>query len=367
MSNPMLRRSIRALCLSVLCTAALSAAAAPPMYRVKVAVPPTGDGIFWYWGLALNNDGKILVHTYQLGNPYSGYEVFDKDGRWLKGLGGDSKYGGASYSAINNFGDVVGSATHVWGVWHGTVVKDQGFGATIYGFPDDEWGGYYSDAHAYGLSDSGHVAGWATGSRDGRHRAFVAGPDGKQELGTFGGATSDAYDVNNQGTAIGVADLADGSRHAFISRHGLLKDLGTFGGPSSVANDINNAGQVVGSAQLADGSSRAFLFQKGQMTAIPTPEGAKSDAWAINHHGLVLGSYRVDGVGTPYLYDGTGVYKVDDLLSDADKAVWTITSVGALNDKGWLLANGHKAGDKHDSVLLLKPVKTPAAETATAR
>jgi hypothetical protein len=52
---------------------------------------------------------------------------------------------------------------------------------------------------------------------------------------------------------------------------------------------------------------------------------------------------------------------VEDLLTDAARARWTITGVAAVNDKGWILCNGRQAGDEHDTVLLLKPVTTPSA------
>lgn len=350
---------VRALWLLVLLAVSSVAMAELPRYRVTPVVRPVRGGdqdILWFSGVAFNNSGKILVQGSQYGNPYSWYETYDKTGAYLQWLGGADKYGWAGYSRINNWGDVAGSATHDWGVMQGVVIKDQGFEATIRGFNEGEYGGYYSDAWAYGLSDSGHVVGQATGSLDGRVRAYVWQGGVQQELGTFGGAGSSAVAVNNKGVAVGTADLPDGSYHGFVYRQGVMHDLGTLGGALSWANAINDKGQVVGGAQLADGSSRAFVHARGSMTVLPTPEGAPAAAWDINRSGVVLGAYTTDR-SHPFLYDGSELRDVEGLLTDHARALWTLTGVSAVNDKGWLLASGHQAGDLHDTVLLLKPVR----------
>lgn len=316
--------------------------------------------MFWYAGVALNNSGASVIHSFQYGNGFTRYDEYDKKGNLTLMLGGQSKYDWAYFTGINRWGDAVGSATHVWGVMHGTVVRGQGFGALIYGFNDDPYGGYYSDAWAYGLSDSGYVVGQATGSRDGRVRAYVWRQGAQQELGTFGGASSSAVAVNNKGDAVGTADLPDGSYHAFVYRKGLMRDLGTLGGALSWASAINDAGQVVGGAQVADGSSRAFIHANGLTTTLPTPPDAPANAWDINSTGVVLGSYTTNRPHY-FLYDGDQLRELEDLLTDADRAVWSLTAVAAINDKGWVLCDGRRAGDEHDTVLLLKPVASPPA------
>ncbi len=353
----------RALCAFALAAVSVSALAELPAYRVVPVLRPVPSGgvdMFWYAGVALNNDGTMVVHSFQYANPFSWFETHDKKGGFIQFLGGQSKYGTAYFSGINRWGDVVGSESHDWGVMKGEVLMDRGFGANIYGFNEDDYGGYFSDAWAYGLSDSGHVVGQATGSRDGRVRAYVWRGGVQQELGTFGGATSSAVAVNNRGHAVGTADLPDGSYHAFVFRKGLMRDLGTLGGALSWASAVNDAGQVVGGAQLADGSSRAFVHAKGQLAAVPTPEGAGASAWAVNGSGVVLGSYTTDRPH-PFLFDGQRVYRLEELLSDTDRAHWTLSGAAAINDKGWVLCDGRRAGDEHDSVLLLKPVVSPAA------
>src|SRR5262249_50058498 len=68
-----------------------------------------------------------------------------------------------------------------------------------------------------------------------------------------------------------------------------ITDLGTFGGPSSLAYNINSAGPVVGYAQSARGVSDAFLWQNGKMTDVKTLGGRLSFATAVSDAGVVTG------------------------------------------------------------------------------
>jgi probable HAF family extracellular repeat protein len=175
------------------------------------------------------------------------------------------------------------------------------------------------------------------------------------EIGTLGGPSSGATAINGRGVVVGSADLADGTSHAFAYRNGRLHDLGTLGGLNSSAKDINNKGQIVGKAQQADGVERAFVYSDRVMKPLPTPEGASASAWSINRTGFAVGSYRLDGQSHSFLYDGVAVHRLNDLIDQTVQRPWTIESVAAINDKGWILCDGRRAGDKHATVLMLKP------------
>ena len=115
------------------------------------------------------------------------------------------------------------------------------------------------------------------------------------EIGTLGGPTSLATDVNATGQVVGAADTAAGQSHAFLWADGVLTDLGTLGGPASLAEAINARGQVVGMATTAPGQqlggpgSHAFLWQGGRMTDLGTLGGPASEATDINDAGQVVG------------------------------------------------------------------------------
>jgi probable HAF family extracellular repeat protein len=114
------------------------------------------------------------------------------------------------------------------------------------------------------------------------------------DLGTLGGGSAEALDINDAGQVVGYAITAAGQGHAFLWTAGTMTDLGTLGGSSSRANSVNGVGQVAGASSTATSTSgtRAVLWQSGTLTDVaadvPANEGAQ--AAAVNDVGQVVGS-----------------------------------------------------------------------------
>src|SRR5437867_2460580 len=79
-----------------------------------------------------------------------------------------------------------------------------------------------------------------------------------------------AVSVNNAGLVAGSFN-----NHAALWKDGaVLADLGTLGGATSRANDVNALGQVAGTAYRADGNFHAFL-----VTPEDTDADGQPDLW----------------------------------------------------------------------------------------
>ncbi len=121
-------------------------------------------------------------------------------------------------------------------------------------------------SQGHGINEHGDVVGDSTASGSFDERAVWWKASGELiPLGTLGGATSSARDVNNQGQIVGYALDAQSRRRAFLSHAGgPMVDLNTLIDPDGgwvllSANAINDAGQVTGEGLFND-EPRAFLL-----------------------------------------------------------------------------------------------------------
>jgi probable HAF family extracellular repeat protein len=163
-------------------------------------------------------------------------------------------------------------------------------------------GGATSDA--IDINEADQITG-GSDTADGKWHAFLWQDGVMTDLETLGGDYSDAIRINNRGQIVGLSttapgqELGDAGTHAFLWENDSMIDLGTFGGEFSRANGINDAGQVVGAAETADGAIHPFLWENGTMTDLGLVAGfAGARALRITANGLICG-FTQDPVGTP--------------------------------------------------------------------
>src|SRR5262245_43411328 len=180
------------------------------------------------------------------------------------------------------------------------------------------------------------------------------------DLGTFGGADSQAFSVNEKAQVAGFATTSDDLPFAFRWDDGHLTNLGTLGGLVAIGLGINNDGHVVGTANTTapdtvngGQQNHAFLWSRGVMRDLGTVPGTiNSDAWAINARDQVVGwSYNLPpddvdpatnpGNSHPFIWD-RGVMKELTLA-----AGMTNGFAGAINEAGVIAGNGFDGSTLH--------------------
>jgi probable HAF family extracellular repeat protein len=122
--------------------------------------------------------------------------------------------------------------------------------------------------------------------------AVVNGDYVIQDLGTLGGAWSEAYGVNDNGWVVGVSTTESGDQHAFLwTKDGGMQDISGPGWNFSRAEGLNNKGMVVGwGIKDGDGIRGFFWTAEGGMQSIGAPSLHNSSyCFNANDNGEIVG------------------------------------------------------------------------------
>ncbi len=326
------------------------------------------------------------------------YAVFE-----LSTLGGLSSYGWT----LDNFGNVVGSATLPNSDFHATVWVDGrhpvdlgtlgGEDSECHGINANRWIvgwaqtssqrgfdgsaflwrngemlnlGYLADgqlSEAYGINDLNQVVGRSTIDELGEQgtRAFLwSGGQMSALAHTADYRSTEAIAINNAGRIVGQAFSVDHTTwRPVIWESGQIIDLGTFRPDNEgvgICIDVNEAGDVVGYAAWNHFYYRAFVYHGSRKRALPSkPNWTSSYAWSINDRRQVVGAVRVEqselqDIGCIWEW-GKPVEYLNDLIPP--KSNWFIGLAIHNNDAGQITGNGFRLDDReHTKGFLLTPV-----------
>lgn len=196
-----------------------------------------------------------------------------------------------------------------------------------------------ADSEATGINAAGNVVGNSTpAGATFSHAFFWQSGTGMQDLGTLGGLSSVARGINAAGQVVGQADTPR-AFHGFVWQAGRLQDLGAsnvYGG----ASGINAAGQAVGYAKTASISpAHAVLWQNGQTQDLGTLGGGDSYAQGINDAGQVVGQASTSGSTYRAFLWQSGV------MQDLGTLGGTYSAATAINATGQVVGEAQTTGN----------------------
>lgn len=182
--------------------------------------------------------------------------------------------------------------------------------------------------------------------------------------------------INDNGTVLGLYGVSTG-QYGTGGLEGMFQDnkLTACGLDLPVntslwfesANGLNDRGQVVGNRQVVDQLQHMYLWENGVSTDL-TPDAQHAvNAVGINSAGTIAGFLAgkdlLNGI-SGFVYDGSGLHELNDLLSVKDFGHWQIERVVSINDLGQIVATARdldSTDPMNSTLVLLTPdgVSTP--------
>lgn len=229
----------------------------------------------------------------------------------------------------------------------------------------DSLGGPASD-----LNELGQIVGgeYRTAINDAGQYAGVTHP----RIGSYSGATSGdipthmsmVYDINNQGTAVGALvynnPFTGYSVHPTVFQDGKLTYLyrdpnpnsreGIFDGRALAINDNDQI--LVYVREHTTGQHASYLYDLNAQTRIDLtklPGGEGKFGVALNDRGEV--------VGNDFLYDGSTLHKLTDLLTSPGG--WSGLDATDINNDGWIVGQGTIDGRLHAFLMAPEGAQVP--------
>jgi probable HAF family extracellular repeat protein len=324
---------------------------ANPMFAATL-VP---EGIFGpyksFTASAINNLGEVTGTAVFLGGePLSSAFLYDGTTTTAFGFPGANNTAG---NALNDKGEIVGNDTGVpIGPFY-LLTKSYLYVSPGVTFSLDTRPGGQSTAT--GINDAQHITGSiSTGvctiifegqcsdtTGLGNTHAFLDVGLGPTDIGTLGGDFSTGAGINQHDEVVGASNVTTGGpNHVFVYSHGSFHDVGMFNGYSSQGTAINDRGDIVGTAIPPSGSAVGFVYRNGGFARLRGLEGGTSSLPSgINLAGDVVGSSSVGSGGANHAFvyhDG----KLVDLNRLVSPVLPLLTSAAGINDKGQIVASG---------------------------
>lgn len=332
---------VAALCLA-LAGIITSPSLAAPSYRIIDIGATTGWQKSWTGGI--NNLGQV-TGTYELDGKQHAFVWDHGTITELPGLGAETCAGG-----INDAGQIAGYASlPVTGAYaHACLWTDQQI---------SDLGCFQNSSYAGRISSDGRVVGWSYMPTSGA-QGFVYEDGVMTALGTLGGPTSTALDVNNSGWVVGSAYDTHNIQRAFLWKDDNMVALDGLGGPTDQASAINNLGQIVGYSNVPAHLRHACLWDNGKLVELDPRTGLVSSyATDINEKGQIVGqrsSIQPTRTALACLWDNGSVFDLPTLGGD--------TNAGVINENCWICGTAVAAdGSTHAVVWQVVPEPITAA------